>query len=1199
MFIYLSKKIAIPNGVKLRCVSWNSEQGWIACGGDNGLLKVLKLESVTSAKESGKGAASTKGGAPSNLSMNQTLEGHNGSVMCVTWNENFRKLTSSDQYGLIIVWMLHKGMWFEEMINNRNKSVVRDMKWTSDGQKICIVYEDGAVIVGSVDGNRLWGKELKVNLFLVAWAPDGRNILFCTLDGEVHLYDNLGNFITKIPLFSSDDIAKASKIVAIDWYDGAEGYSDPNAPCLSMAFDNGRVQLNRQETDEKPVLIDTGMRVNKVKWNSGGTVLAVTGQQSAQAASGDARDISMVQFYSPTGQHLRTLKVPAPSGSGISAISWEGGGLRIALAVDSYIYFANIRPDYKWGYFNKHTLVYSFNKPERPESCVVFWDTKSDERYTKYVKKLMGIRASGENCVLATRADDNSGQFILILCNAIGSPVDSKYIDVEPLYLAMTPYHIVAASEDVVYVWQYRTSVSKLTSADSSGMLRRKEGRERVFHIDDVPSSGVMGGVDKFRKPDNMTSDAIACVAASDKVLLVGRESGIVHRYTLPHISLENKFVLRCRPQLLAINCNSTRMSIIDINGVLTFFDMEAASTMSPKNTSASSGNGAPDGQVNFERKDAWDMKWSDDNPELFAMMEKTRMYIFRGLDPEEPVLSNAYLCHFNDLKIRAVLLDDIMRNPEHPEKDFVLSFETKSLRDTRDILANVNIKDAYQFVEDNPHPRLWRILAEAALEQLNFAIADKAFVRCTDYQGIQFVKRLRKLDDKSKQKAEVCAYFKRFDEAEQIYREIDRKDLAIELRMRLGDWFRVVQLVQSGGGDDSLLTLSWNKIGDYYADRQKWGKAVHYYAQAKNAERLVDCYYILEDYAGLEKLITTLSDGSPLLNSVGEKFMSVGICEHAVDAFLKAGNIKAAIDCCVLLNQWDRAVGLAEENDFQQIEGLLSKYASYLLEKNKALQAIELYRKANRHMEAAKLLVQLAKEAIGTKVNPLRAKKLYVLAALEMERFRKKMLDTRVNDGFRSQTAATLDSLLQVDQATDGNRALDVSWRGAEATHFYLLAQRQLYEGMIDAAMKTALLLREYEDILDAVDVYSLIAITSFYNKFYGQCSKAFIKLESMDDVLSQQKRDAFAILALNIFTKFPPNDPQTRRFDCPHCDSPVKDWYASCPECGTHFSTCIFSGRAILDNRYYECRVCKHRAYEHEARGHTFCALCHSTLV
>jgi len=67
MFIYLSKKIAIPNNTKLKCVGWNKEHGYIACGGDDGLLKVLKLESGRDGKV--KGLA-----APSNLSMNQTLE---------------------------------------------------------------------------------------------------------------------------------------------------------------------------------------------------------------------------------------------------------------------------------------------------------------------------------------------------------------------------------------------------------------------------------------------------------------------------------------------------------------------------------------------------------------------------------------------------------------------------------------------------------------------------------------------------------------------------------------------------------------------------------------------------------------------------------------------------------------------------------------------------------------------------------------------------------------------------------------------------------------------------------------------------------------------------------------------------------------------------------------------------------------------
>jgi WD repeat-containing protein 35 len=165
-----------------------ARQGWIACGGDSGLLKVLKLELTTGQGPLKKGGVA----APSNLSMNQTLDGHHGKVMCVTWNALYRKLTTSDETGLIIVWMLHKGesvrfpgaptplepsqhalsiptlatrpfsrlhaspplrvrppappgRWFEEMINNRNKSVVRDMKWTVDGTKICIVYEDGAV----------------------------------------------------------------------------------------------------------------------------------------------------------------------------------------------------------------------------------------------------------------------------------------------------------------------------------------------------------------------------------------------------------------------------------------------------------------------------------------------------------------------------------------------------------------------------------------------------------------------------------------------------------------------------------------------------------------------------------------------------------------------------------------------------------------------------------------------------------------------------------------------------------------------------------------------------------------------------------------------------------------------------------------------------------------------------------------------
>ena len=45
------------------------------------------------------------------------------------------------------------------------------------------------------------------------------------------------------------------------------------------------------------------------------------------------------------------------------------------------------------------------------------------------MKSLLGVASAGEHCVLATKAEDSgtSGQFGLVLCNAIGTPVDSTY----------------------------------------------------------------------------------------------------------------------------------------------------------------------------------------------------------------------------------------------------------------------------------------------------------------------------------------------------------------------------------------------------------------------------------------------------------------------------------------------------------------------------------------------------------------------------------------------------------------------------------------------------------------------------------------------------------------------------------------------------------------------------------------------------
>jgi hypothetical protein len=71
-------------------------------------------------------------------------------------------------------------------------------------------------------------------------------------------------------------------------------------------------------------------------------------------------------------------------------------------------------------------------------------------------------------------------------------------------------------------------------------------------------------------------------------------------------------------------------------------------------------------------------------------------------------------------------------------------------------LLAAGRETEAQAFITDNAHPRLWRLLAEHALERLDLATAEKGFVHCRDMQGLQLVRHLGKLGDKDKQQAEV-----------------------------------------------------------------------------------------------------------------------------------------------------------------------------------------------------------------------------------------------------------------------------------------------------------------------------------------------------------------------------------------------------------------------------------------------------------
>jgi hypothetical protein len=113
--------------------------------------------------------------------------------------------------------------------------------------------------------------------------------------------------------------------------------------------------------------------------------------------------------------------------------------LRVAIAVDSFIYFANIRPDYIYCYFGK-TLAFLENELKNEQYVITFWDTTSNQCHLKYIESPLGMAAFGNHAVIANEIhpivnkdvnavyESNSKDplYQLMICSSIGTTIDGE-----------------------------------------------------------------------------------------------------------------------------------------------------------------------------------------------------------------------------------------------------------------------------------------------------------------------------------------------------------------------------------------------------------------------------------------------------------------------------------------------------------------------------------------------------------------------------------------------------------------------------------------------------------------------------------------------------------------------------------------------------------------------------------------------------
>lgn len=204
-------------------------------------------------------------------------------------------------------------------------------------------------------------------------------------------------------------------------------------------------------------------------------------------------------------------------------------------------------------------------------------------------------------------------------------------------------------------------------------------------------------------------------------------------------------------------------------------------------------------------------------------------------------------------------------------------------------------------------------------------------------------------------------------------------------------------------------------RLGDVYSLKFNFRKALECYRESNSTHKLVRAAFNAQDYETLISLIDKFTQQEQL-KELAECLENLNLIVYASKALEKSGEVKRALDLLIINNYWDSAVELAERNQLPQINSLIVRFSEQLNKKNKKLELVELYRKTGRNTQAAAVLNELALDLAQKHVGPLVIKQIFVLAALEINLYNKKLMNPNLTNITLTNATKTLDTLITAD---------------------------------------------------------------------------------------------------------------------------------------------------------------------------------------
>ena len=940
----------------------------------------------------------------------------------------------------------------------------------------------------------------------------------------------------------------------------------------------------------------------------------------------NSKNKSLILFYNVQGELLKRFVCPCQ----VNSFSW-GNSSTLALAADKYIYIAFAKFKHKWTYLND-TIVFAYLISDQKYN-IIFLNTLNDTKQCKLVYNLINVISSEFYCAIIQEAKEKK-EYSFMITNNFCNVLDTKLVPIKPILYDMNNQFIVISDTDYVYVLQYRgyykppkkgnkkdkddknTDIINVTNIKYNvpmGKLDAKYMNEFCFFIESELNPDIEYDYKSFVKTKK-TKNPIIYISLSNIYLYIAKSNGIINRYNLYTMLLERKFKLDETIKSFGLSPFDKYLWCINNNDYLSVYNIE---------------NEKPE-KLNYYQKEVWDIKWAEKNDENdredtldFVILQKNRLYFINNLQVEgEMMKCTDYLAKYINNEVTTVKIEKLNndRNNDFFEgKNYLKVYQNKVLKEFNELLENSQITDlkpALEYASKKPCNTFYSKITKKALEKLDFDSAQTAMLQTGDFEGLQFLKKIKNIEDDELKKAEILEFNNNYDEASNKYNNMGRSDLNLAMNIKLGKWDKVTDMMSKNDEKDENLKIAYNNYADELYEKKEYDKAEDYYKKSGNIHGLINTYFAKEDYNKAAELIEQLPKDDEFLEEIGDKFKGLGMCKEAVMAYSKKGNLKKAMETYIENNKWSEAIELSRENDFYNMEQLTNKFGSEFIKNGRKLDLVELFNKANMKLKVNKYLIEIACDMWKLRAKPLIIKKIYVLAALELENYKNRISDSQIDndehiDNIEESKSREkeINSDINLDKkkintnysSKEIDKILFNSWRGAEAFHYYMLCQNQLYNKKFKEACKTSIRLTLYEKELGSEIVYRLIALCSYLNKSFAICSEALCTLEKLNSI-NKFRQDKYETLAQSIFVQFEPKNVDEKFFKCPNneCKQAVSEYDIYCKNCGMNFSGCVLTGASIFDHHYFKCKQCHHRTKKSEVKKSTIgnCPLCHCSL-